>query len=156
MRQAAYFREAYALGLNHGPGLAVDAHVSAPLRGSVPLLCAQPPARWPSSRHFGKNRPTMEPADPPAQPAPRALAPDSQTACYLPWPKVRVLPPSALSFARSPGPWADVHQHFGWAAHEQSRIRRAGRFDGSGNAGSGAECAARGGISTTCWPSSSV
>jgi hypothetical protein len=34
--------------------------------------------------------------------APHPLAPDSQTACYLPWLKVRVLIRAALTF-----PWAD-------------------------------------------------
>ncbi len=58
-----------------------------------------------SSRHcalaqsppFGYDSPAMEPADSTTSPLRYPVAPNSQTACYSPWLKVRVLLRAALT-----------------------------------------------------------
>ena len=46
--------------------------------------------------------------------APHLLAPDSQTACYSPCLKVRVLIRAALSMPWSPEDWPEIRQHIKW------------------------------------------
>jgi hypothetical protein len=54
------------------------------------------------------------------------LAPASQTACYLPWLKVRVLIRAALTMPWSPEDWPEIRQHLKWLLAEESRLRRQG------------------------------
>jgi hypothetical protein len=54
------------------------------------------------------------------------LAPDSQTACYSPWLKVRVLIRAALSKQWSPEDWHEIRQHLKWLLAEESGLRRQG------------------------------
>ena len=58
--------------------------------------------------------------------APYSLAPDSQTACYSPWLKVRVLIRAALTMRWSPGDWPEIREHLKWLLAEESRLRRQG------------------------------
>ena len=58
--------------------------------------------------------------------APHPLAPDSQTACYLPWLKVSVAPRYVLSFPWTPEAWREVRQQIPWLLAEQDRLRNAG------------------------------
>ena len=55
-----------------------------------------------------------------------SLAPDSQTACYLPWLKVQVLIRAALTHPWSPDAWAEVKEHLPWLLAEETRLRRQG------------------------------
>ena len=57
---------------------------------------------------------------------PHAIAPDSQTACYSPWLKVRVLIRAALTMPWSPGDWPEIRGHLKWLLAEESRLRRQG------------------------------
>jgi len=56
--------------------------------------------------------------------APYPLAPDSQTACYSPWLKVRVLLRAALTTPWSEREWAELKQHLPWLLAEERRLRR--------------------------------
>ncbi len=58
--------------------------------------------------------------------APYPLAPASQTACYLPWLKARVLIRAALTMSWPPEAWAEVHAHLPWLLAEERRLRRQG------------------------------
>lgn len=71
----------------------------------------------------------MEPVNPAAHPAPRPRAPDSATACSLPWIKVPVRLGSALTAPWRAEAWVEVRQHIRWLLAEQARIRRAGWFN---------------------------
>jgi hypothetical protein len=66
----------------------------------------------------------MDPARFPHAPYP--LAPDSQTACYSPWLKARVLIRAALTMPWSPEDWPEIRQHLKWLLAEESRLRRHG------------------------------
>ena len=57
---------------------------------------------------------------------PHPLAPDSQTACYLPWLKVRVLIRAALTHPWAAETWPEVREHLKWLLAEESRLRRQG------------------------------
>jgi hypothetical protein len=57
--------------------------------------------------------------------APYPLAPDSQTACYLPWLKVSVALWYVLSFPWASQAWQEVRQHLPWLLAERNRMRRA-------------------------------
>jgi hypothetical protein len=59
-------------------------------------------------------------------PAPPPPAPNSQTACYSPWLKVRVLIRAALTMPWSPEDWPEIRQHLKWLLAEESRLRRQG------------------------------
>jgi hypothetical protein len=58
--------------------------------------------------------------------APHSIAPASQTACYSPWLKVRVLIRAALTMPWSPEDWPEIRQHPKWLLAEESRLRRQG------------------------------
>jgi hypothetical protein len=75
---------------------------------------------------FGYDSPAMEPADPTTSPLRYPLAHDSQTACYSPWLKVRVLIRVALTTLWSGREWAEVKQHLPWLLAEEARLRRQG------------------------------
>ncbi len=66
----------------------------------------------------------MEPTNPTTSPLRYPLAPDAQTACYLPWLKVRVLIRAALTTPWSAREWAEVWQHTPWVLAEERRRRR--------------------------------
>ncbi len=57
---------------------------------------------------------------------PCPLAPASQTACYEPWLKARVLIRAVLTFPWSPEAWAEVHAHLPWLLAEERRLRWQG------------------------------
>ncbi len=87
-----------------------------------------------SSRHcalaqsppFGYDSPAMEPADPTTSHLRYPLAPNSRTACYSPWLKVRVLLRAALTTPWSGREWAEIKQHPPWLLAEEARLRRQG------------------------------
>ena len=58
--------------------------------------------------------------------APHPLAPGSQTACYSPWLKVRVLMRAALTMPWSLADWPEIRKHLKWLFAEESRLRRQG------------------------------
>ena len=58
--------------------------------------------------------------------APYPIASGSQTACYSPWLKVRVLIRAALALPWSPEDWPEIRQHLKWLLAEESRLRRQG------------------------------
>jgi hypothetical protein len=62
----------------------------------------------------------------PTPPSAPKLAPASQTACYSPWLKVRVLIRAALTLPWSPEDWPEIRQHLKWLLAEESRLRRQG------------------------------
>ncbi len=66
----------------------------------------------------------MDPARLP--PAPYSLAPDSQTARYSPWRKVRVLIRAALTMPWADREWPEVREHLKWLLAEEWRLRREG------------------------------
>jgi hypothetical protein len=65
----------------------------------------------------------------PLRHAPYPLAPDSQTACYSPWLKVRVAVRAALTMPWSPEDWPEIRERLNWLLAEESRLRRQGWFD---------------------------
>ena len=75
---------------------------------------------------FGYDSPAMEPVDPTTNHLRYPLAPNSQTACYSPWLKVRVLIRAALTTPWSGQEWAEVKQHLPWLLAEEARLRRQG------------------------------
>lgn len=56
--------------------------------------------------------------------APYPLAPDSQTACYSRWLKVRVRIRAALRLPWSPEDWPEIRLRLKWLLAEESRLRR--------------------------------
>ncbi len=61
--------------------------------------------------------------------APYRLAPGSQTASYLPWLKVSVALRYLRTLPRAPEAWREVRQHIPSLLAEQTRFRKAGRFN---------------------------
>ena len=55
-----------------------------------------------------------------------ALVPAEQTACYLPWVKVRVLIRAALTTLSPPEAWPEVQARLPWLLAEERRLRREG------------------------------
>ena len=68
----------------------------------------------------------MEPADSTTSHLQYPLAPSSQTTCYSPWLKVRVLIRPALTHPWSPEVWPEVRRHLKWLLAEEYRLRRQG------------------------------
>ncbi len=65
----------------------------------------------------------MAPATEPASHIPYPLGSASQTACYQPWLKARVLLRAALTMSWPPEAWAEVHAHLPWLLAEERRLR---------------------------------
>ncbi len=66
----------------------------------------------------------MEPADPAMRRPLYPLAPDSQTACYLPWLKVRVPIRAALRHPWSTAGWAEVKEQLPGLMAAERRLRQ--------------------------------
>ena len=77
-----------------------------------------------NSRPACKEGSRIEPARLPH--APHPLAPDSQTACFSAWLKVRVLSRAALTLPWFPDDRPEIRQHLKWPLTEESRLRRQG------------------------------
>jgi hypothetical protein len=75
---------------------------------------------------FGYDSPAMEPRDSGIDRRQYPLAPNSQTACYSSWLKVRVLLRAALTTPWSAREWAEVKQHLPWLLAKEARLRRQG------------------------------
>jgi len=75
---------------------------------------------------FGYDSPAMEPTNPTTSPLRYPLAPNSQTACYSPWLKVRVLIRAALTMHWSTEAWPEVREHLKWLLAEEYRLQRQG------------------------------
>ena len=58
----------------------------------------------------------------PTPPSAPKLTPASQTACYSPWLKVRVLIRAALTMPWSLEDWPDIRQHLKRLLAEESRL----------------------------------
>jgi len=106
------------------PCLTAGSETFGELSTSTPRLSSELLGTLAHPPPFGYHSPAMQPTNPATSPLRYPLAPNSQTACYSPWLKVRVLIRVALTTPWSGQEWAEVKQHLPWLLAEEYRLRR--------------------------------